>query len=288
MRTILNSTMRTIADYSNEPNAPSVVPISRNKLTIANALGGFGPEADRHDYVSFRIEAGWRLDSLVLKRFDSTDDQGFIALQSGAAFTAVPDFPTGTLPGALGFTHFGPGAVEEGAVVGADLLPALAGSPALGPGEYSLWIQQLTDPTDYLLQGQVVNTRLATNQRDSLTGTSQNDTFRFPGLASSLLAAYDSITDFQPGDRIKVVGKNYGVTLKSSAGSIEKLSRKQINSDALGVSLAANAARAFTVAGVDGTFVALNDARAGFQAATDLLLHLEGYGVAAASPIRIV
>jgi len=101
-------------------------------------------------------------------------------------------------------------------------------------------------------------------------------------------AAYDSITDFQPGDRIKVVGKNYGVTLKSSAGSIEKLSRKQINSGALGVSLPANAARAFTVAGVGGTFVALNDASAGFQAATDLVLHLEGYGVSAASPIRIV
>lgn len=276
--------MTTIADYSNDASAPTIQAIRRNRLTIANSMGG----ADRSDYVSFSIAPGWRLDSLVLKQFASTNDQGFIALQAGPAFTAVPDFATETLPGALGFTHFGPGAVEEGAIVGADLLPTLAGAPRLGPGQYTLWIQQLDETTDYRLKGTLVNTRLATNRRDILTGTSDNDTFRFPSLASSRLAAYDSITNFQPGDSIRVIGKTYGVTLKSSSGSIQSLTPKEINSDVLGVSLPANTARAFTVAGTSGTFLTLNDARPGFQSATDLILHLEGYAVSAASPIRIV
>jgi hypothetical protein len=50
----------------------------------------------------------------------------------------------------------------------------------------------------------------------------------------------------------------------------------------------ANSARAFTVTGQTGTFIALNDGTAGFNAATDGILHLQNYTISTTNTVTLV
>jgi len=50
----------------------------------------------------------------------------------------------------------------------------------------------------------------------------------------------------------------------------------------------ANTAAAFTVDGLRGTFLALNDGRDGFQADTDALIHLSNYTIGSKTPISVI
>ena len=71
------------------------------------------------DYLTINVPTGDELSQIILESFTSTDQKGFIGIQSGTTFTQPP---TGTdVTQLLGYTHFGPGAGN----VGADILPSM-------------------------------------------------------------------------------------------------------------------------------------------------------------------
>jgi hypothetical protein len=53
-------------------------------------------------------------------------------------------------------------------------------------------------------------------------------------------------------------------------------------------SFLADAARAFRVSGMTGTFVALNDSTDGYQQNQDAIIHLLNYTVGSSSPIQVI
>ncbi len=158
------------AAFSNDKNNPTVLPWS-DILTIAgevsqttgSAVGGVSPDAQ---YVSFTVPIGYEFTSLKLVNYNSSDDRGFVALQAGDKWTAVPNTSTGALPGALAYHHFGSGAgpiygslcsqsytggttpvsvCATDPIANSDLFTRSINGPIAGPlpaGPYTLWLQQ--------------------------------------------------------------------------------------------------------------------------------------------------
>jgi Ca2+-binding RTX toxin-like protein len=122
--------------------------------------------------------------------------------------------------------------------------------------------------------------------KDTLTGGTGTDRFVFTSLADSLLAGYDVISDYTIGEQIDAPPTVAAVVLNTSSGIAASLAAANISS-ALGV-FAANTAKAFTVTGQSGTFLAFNDATAAFNAATDSIVQLSGYNISAANTVTIV
>ncbi len=96
------------------------------------------------DYLTFGVAPGYSLSQVILAAFTSTDDLGFIAIQTGSVFTEPAGAPNPA--NLLGYTHFGSGIP---AAPGTDILDDLglgAGSigfaPPLGADSYAVWIQQ--------------------------------------------------------------------------------------------------------------------------------------------------
>ena len=98
---------------------------------------------------------------------------------------------------------------------------------------------------------------------------------------------YDIITGFQPVDRLQVNGQPFRATLSSSAGVLGSLAADDI-SFFLTTDWAAGSATAFSVLGMQGTFVALNDAIPGYQSASDAIVYLQNYNVSAANRIVLL
>jgi Bacterial Ig-like domain len=138
----------------------------------------------------------------------------------------------------------------------------------------------------------VLDAPISTEARDTLTGTTAADIFLLPQLTRSLLGStgsftYDTITGFQASDSIQVGALAYKLKLTSSVGVAADLSAPQLNT-VLPTTFAAGAARAFTVTGLNGTFVALNDNQAGFQAAQDAIVFLLGYRISSANSVSVI
>jgi Ca2+-binding RTX toxin-like protein len=112
---------------------------------------------------------------------------------------------------------------------------------------------------------------------DTLVGGSGNDTFTYTALSESLLTSFDVITDYTSGDRIDAPNSVLATTLIGSLGDAASLAAGAISDVLTADVFTANRATAFTVSGQSGTFIALNDATAGFNATTDAILHLENY-----------
>ena len=162
------------AAFSYDKNSPTALPWSEI-LDIAGTVsqpsgsqvGGVSPWAQ---YVSFTVPVGYVFTALELVDYNSTDDRGFVALQAGNKWTAVPNTTTGALPGALAYHHFGSGA---GTIYGSlcsqnytggtipvgvcatdpdansDLFTRSITGPIAGPlpsGPYTLWLQQTAAP----------------------------------------------------------------------------------------------------------------------------------------------
>lgn len=169
------------AAFSHDKNNPTVLPWS-DILTIAGAVsqttgsaaGGVSPDAQ---YVSFTVPIGYEFTSLKLVDYNSSDDRGFVALQAGDKWTAVPNTTTGALPGALAYHHFGSGAgttygslcsqsyaggtipvdvCATDPVANSDLFTRSINGPITGPlpaGPYTLWLQQTnTTPVGFTFQ----------------------------------------------------------------------------------------------------------------------------------------
>jgi hypothetical protein len=158
------------AAFSYDKNSPTALPWSEI-LDIAgtvsqpsgSTVGGVSPWAQ---YVSFTVPVGYVFTALELVDYNSTDDRGFVGLQAGSQWTAVPNTGTGALPGALAYHHFGSGAgttygslcsqnytggtIPVGVCAtdpdaNSDLFTRSITGPIAGPlpsGPYTLWLQQ--------------------------------------------------------------------------------------------------------------------------------------------------
>jgi hypothetical protein len=124
--------------------------------------------------------------------------------------------------------------------------------------------------------------------RDVVTGTSASDIFSWDSLADTSLVNYDTVVNFARDDKISISGLSYGQILSSSVGNISSLAYANLISLLNNTRLPANRAAAFTVTGMNGTFIALNDRRAAFQSDTDGLVFLKGYTMGSANTITIV
>jgi len=108
--------------------------------------------------------------------------------------------------------------------------------------------------------------------KDTLTGGGGSDRFDYKTLTDSLLANLDVITGFNanPGnDLLLVTTARSGFT---NAGAVTALTATEIGSNLTPANFAANYAAQFTLG--TRTFVAINDATAGFNATTDALIEV--------------
>ncbi|MEB3260403.1 MAG: bluetail domain-containing putative surface protein, partial [Cyanobacteriota bacterium] len=121
---------------------------------------------------------------------------------------------------------------------------------------------------------------------DLLTGGPGQDVFSCPSFSDSLLAAPDVITDYSTDDVLDRPGA--GTILTSSLGEVSQLSANVVASLLTATTFPANSTRAFTVNGITGTILAFDSGSAGFDAATDSLVVLEGYRISATHPVTLV
>jgi hypothetical protein len=134
-------------DLSNVGSTPTNVALTPGVNAIFAVTGG----GDR-DYFRFTIGAGQTLTAITPVTYSGADGRMFIGLQSGSQVTVDPNNAS---PGPLlGYTHFGPSSGN----VGTNILASIgtgAGSigftGALGPGTYSVWLQQLGSASTYQL-----------------------------------------------------------------------------------------------------------------------------------------
>ena len=132
----------------------------------------------------------------------------------------------------------------------------------------------------------------ASLQKDRLKATKATDIFVFPTRSHSLIDRYDVVTGFGRSDVIDDhhARRNVKVDpITDSAGRINSLTRQQLNrvckaSNGYGVF----GAVAFTVRDEPGVWLAINDRRAGFQAKSDPIIHLEDFLPSGRNPLTII
>ncbi|WP_128575154.1 S8 family serine peptidase [Microcystis panniformis] len=128
--------------------------------------------------------------------------------------------------------------------------------------------------------------------KDTLTGSTGLDTLTYNSLGESLLSGFDVIQGYSGTgaslDRINAPGSIAPITLTASKDTASNLSEAAIQAVLTATKFAANTAAAFKVTGQSGTFIALNNGVAGFQAASDAIIQLSGYNIAAATPVVVI
>ena len=138
-------------DLSNNQAAPNAFTLSLGTNSVIGSVG----TPDNQDWIALTVPAGDVLSSLILKSYTSTDAQGFTGMQSGPSFVGsiftqanylgYAHFGTGATNGSLPATN----------LVNADLLPIMADNsptgtspgaqgftPPLPAGTYTFLIQQ--------------------------------------------------------------------------------------------------------------------------------------------------
>jgi hypothetical protein len=145
-----------------------------------------------------------------------------------------------------------------------------------------------TIANDALTGGAGNDTLIGGTGKDTLTGGTGTDKFVFTSLADSLLAGYDVISDYTIGEQIDAPPTVAAVVLNTSSGIAASLAAADISNALGGLSFLGNTAKAFTVTGQSGTFLAFNDATAAFNAATDSIVQLSAYSISATNTVTIV
>jgi hypothetical protein len=151
-----------------------------------------------------------------------------------------------------------------------------------GPALFSTSAAQLAGTTgnpSYQTGDTAANLIKAGSGVDLLTGLAGSDVFRLTSLGQSLLGAFDRITDFSIGAD-SLDGPNAVAAAEvAKLGVAAALSQAGLASVLTATSFLANKAATFTVGTgpTTRTFLALNDATAGFQAQSDALLEITGY-----------
>ncbi|MEG4132789.1 M10 family metallopeptidase [Microcoleus sp. Pol11C1] len=136
---------------------------------------------------------------------------------------------------------------------------------------------------DSLIGGKGNDSLVGGNDKDILTGGSGSDQFTYTALSQSLLTNYDVITDYSIGDQIDAPSYIVAATLTTPVGNAASLSEAAISTVLTSGVFTANSAEAFTVSGLAGTFIAFNDAVAGFNSANDSLIFLNNYTLGSVS-----
>lgn len=144
-----------------------------------------------------------------------------------------------------------------------------------------------------------VEMTVASSRQDRLIGTAEQTTFTFTNFNSGVpkgeLANYDLITNYKAGDLIDfqrvsavTIGASAGSnTITSLLGEASEFTPEAINA-ALGNEFRGRGATgAFSVTGLDGSFLAVNKIGRGFDSG-DMLLFLEGYSPSAATPVTLL
>jgi Ca2+-binding RTX toxin-like protein len=128
--------------------------------------------------------------------------------------------------------------------------------------------------------------------KDTLTGSTGLDTLTYNSLGESLLSDFDVIQGYSGTgdslDRINAPGSLAPINLTESKGTATSLTEAAIQLVLTNAAFAANTAAAFKVTGQSGTFIALNNGAAGFQAASDAIIQLSGYNIAVATPVVVI
>jgi len=114
---------------------------------------------------------------------------------------------------------------------------------------------------------------------DLLTGLGGPDTFRYAVLSDSRLAAFDQITDFAIGTDILDGPTAVTAANTKELGAVATLDQAGISAVLSTVAFGSNQAATFTFGSGIGarTFLALNDATAGFSGTSDGLIEITGY-----------
>jgi serralysin len=121
---------------------------------------------------------------------------------------------------------------------------------------------------------------------DTLIGGAGNDIFEYISLSDSLLANYDVITDYSIGEYLDRPGSSSAI-LSVSTGTAAGLSSVQVGSILNTFSFASSSSVAFTAVGFSGTFIAFNDAVAGFSPINDSIVHLIAYNISSTNTVTI-
>jgi hypothetical protein len=131
--------------FSSSGLSPTQVMLALGSNEILGTNGGTAPGGSR-DYLTFTVPASTVLRSITMLD-TAVGNVGFIGLEAGNQITLPTN--TTTAAGLLGWLHY------TAANENADILPLMAvpanGSsgftPPLGPGAYSLWIQDTSSGT---------------------------------------------------------------------------------------------------------------------------------------------
>ena len=144
-------------DFSNSRAAPTAVTFGLGQNDVFGVTGSSPASGVDRDYFTFAIPAGSALVSLtVLNVGLSAGNASFLGLQAGATVTVDPvgaALPNAAAP-LLGYKLLSP------ADIGLDILPNIATAasaagftPPLGPGQYSVWLQDGNSaPSTYALR----------------------------------------------------------------------------------------------------------------------------------------
>ncbi len=143
-------------DGSNDPLAPTSIPAQTSTLYLSGSVSSTDP-----DYFHIPVPSGWRLKELSLRRYQSTDNVAFFAVQKGEKFTAGQNLSL-----MLAGRHFGPNDLDK------NLLSGITESIL---SDIVLWMNQTGAKTEYLfsldfevLDGPVIR---GTEGNDVLPGT---------------------------------------------------------------------------------------------------------------------
>jgi hypothetical protein len=99
---------------------------------------------------------------------------------------------------------------------------------------------------------------------------------------------YDVITDFNSNDRIAAPLSVLPTRLMNSLGTASSIDPTALAGVLTTSTLSSNSVAAFTVSSHDGTFIAMNDGRAGFQADTDSIVWLRNYSISASNFVEFI
>ena len=130
-------------DLSTNPLAPTPLTFGVGNNEI---IGSVQSPNDTRDYITFTIEAGQTLQSILLLQYEDSNTGG----PASRGFNAINQGTTSFIPNGGTAGQFLGGAHLDPLPPGTDLLPILAGAPQagtgfgvpLGPGDYSYLIQQ--------------------------------------------------------------------------------------------------------------------------------------------------
>jgi hypothetical protein len=149
--------------------------------------------------VRFSVPPSQSLSRIVLEKYSSVDGVAFIAIEPGLQVTATESNPRPL----RGYSHFGTGV--PGLSEGDNLITSLGGP--LGPGDYSLWIQQVGATTSYRLS----------LQTESMPGPGSRVVGRFDAEILLGSASADTISG-EAGDDV-ILGREAEDFLQGGAGN---------------------------------------------------------------------